>query len=303
VTGAGRPGSVRVAVAQLDLPPLAFDANRRRCVAAIGEAARRRADLVVLPELASSGYRLRTPHAVAAAAEPIPGPTTAAWRDAAAAAGCIVVGGVCERDGDRLYNSAVVVGAAGVLGIYRKLHLFDEEQLLFAPGDAGLPVLDLPAGRLGVLVCYDLRFVEALRILALQGADIVAVPTAWVGGFDHMSASGEMIEQVRSAAVQANLNGVYVAAASRTGADDGLAYLGSSCVIDPYGDFVLEPMTAGEERLAVVDVDLGAARRAKVRAPRIRPLADRRTDVYDALLGYSPPQAVPADDRAVEGAA
>jgi len=288
------PRPTRVAVAQLDLAPGALEANRRRTVAAVLDAGRGGAELVVLPELASSGYRLRSAEAVDAAAEEIPGPATEAWRAAAAEAGCVVVGGICERRGGDRFNAVAVVGAEGVLAVYRKLHLFDEEKLLFTPGDAGLPVVDLPLGRIGVLVCYDLRFVEALRVLALRGADLIAVPTAWVGGFDAAAPADGIIDQVRGAAVQANLSGVFVAAASRTGSDGDLRYLGQSCVVDPYGRFALEPRAVGEESVSVVEIDVAAARRAKVRAPRIRPLEDRRTDVYAPLLGYDPAAAPPS---------
>ena len=283
-TGAEMP--LRIAVAQLDLAVGDLDGNRRTTVRAIEEGVAAGAELVVLPELASSGYRLRTADAVAGSAETIPGPATEAWAAAAAASGAVVVGGVCERDGDRYFNAVAVVGPEGLIGRYRKLHLFDEEQVLFTAGDAGLPVFELPFGRLGVIVCYDLRFVESLRILALQGADVVAVPTAWVAGFDADLPDDRHIDQVQAAAVQANLDQVFVAAASRAGSDDGLRYLGSSCVVDPFGRFALEPLGRSEVRVAVVDVDLARARAAKVRAPRIRPLEDRRTDVYDGLLGY-----------------
>ena len=284
---AARPACI--AVAQLELAVGALEANRRRTSAAIREAVAGGAELVVLPELASSGYRLATPDAVVAAAEPIPGPTTDAW--SAAAGRATVVGGICERRGDDVFNAVAVVDGAGVVGVYRKLHLFDEEQLLFTPGDAGLPVFDRPFGRLGVIVCYDLRFVEALRVLKLQGADIAAVPTAWTGGFDPKPPADGIIDQVRAAAVQANLNSIFVAAASRVGADGDVRYLGSSCVIDPYGRNVLDPQSGTDEALRVVEVDLGAARAADVRGPRIRPLADRRTDVYGDLLGYAPPRS------------
>jgi predicted amidohydrolase len=277
----------RMAVAQLELLPGALEDNRARTVAAIEEAAANGAELVVLPELASSGYALGTLEAVAAAAEPVPGPTTEAW--AAAAAGrCAVVGGVCERDGDAIFNGVAVLAPDGTVAErYRKLHLFDQEQVLFAPGDAGLPVVDLPFGRVGVAVCYDLRFVETLRILALRGADVVAVPTAWTGGFDPNPPADGVIDQVRAAMVQANLNSVYVLCASRVGDDGDVHYLGSTCVVDPYGRFLLEPCNDRDEAVVVIDVDVETARAAKIRAPRIRPLADRRTDVYDELLGYT----------------
>jgi predicted amidohydrolase len=159
-----------------------------------------------------------------------------------------------------------------------------------------LPVVNLPFGRVGVVVCYDLRFPEALRILALRGADLVAVPTAWAPGFDRTPPPDGIIDQVKAAAVQANLNQVFIAAASRVGADGDLPYLGSSVIIDPHGRFMVGPASKDEETVEVVELDLAEARRAKVRAPLITPLADRRTDVYSADLGYAgdPPQAYPA---------
>lgn len=278
--------SAGVAVAQLELHPGEVEANRASTCAAIRDASGRGADLVVLPELASSGYRLTGWREAHAAAETIPGPATDAWREEAAAGDCFVVGGICERAGHRLYNSVAVVGSEGVIGLYRKLHLFAEERLLFAPGDAGLPVVDLPFGRVGVIVCYDLRFPEALRILALQGADLVAIPTAWAPGFDRTPPPDGIIDQVHAAAVQANLNQVFVAAASRVGADGDLTYLGSSVVIDPHGRYVFGPASREEAVVEVLELDLAEARRAKVRHPLITPLADRRTDVYGELLGY-----------------
>ncbi len=276
----------RIAIAQLALHPGALDQNRERLVDAIRTAVGRGANLVVLPELASSGYRFEGWREAHAAAEPIPGPTTEIWRAEADRAGSYIVGGICERAGGSLYNSVAVVGPAGVLAIYRKLHLFADERLLFLPGNVGLPVVNLPFGRVGVLVCYDLRFPEALRILSLQGADLVAVPTAWAPGFDRTPPPDGVIDQVKAAAVQANLDQVFIAAASRVGADGDLPFLGSSVIVDPHGRLVYGPAAREEEVIEVVELDLAEARRAKVRHPLITPLADRRTDVYGELLGY-----------------
>jgi predicted amidohydrolase len=279
----------RVAIAQLELHPGALTDNRERIVDAIRTAAGQGANLIVLPELASSGYRLDSWREAHAAAEPIPGPTTEIWREEARAADCYLVGGICERAGNALFNSVAVVGPEGVLALYRKLHLFLEERLIFQPGDAGLPVVTLPFGRVGVVVCYDLRFPEAMRILALQGADIVAVPTAWAPGFDRTPPPDGIIDQVRAAAVQANLNQVFVAAASRVGSDGDLTYLGSSVVVNPHGRLEYGPASREDEVIEVIELDLAEARRAKVRHPLITPLADRRTDVYGEMLGYRAP--------------
>lgn len=284
--GSGPGGETRIGIAQLDLSLDAPDANRRRCIEAIQHAGRDGAQLVILPELATSGYRLGGREQALAASEPIPGPSTAAWQVESQRCGCWVVGGICERDGASLFNTAAVVGADGVVARYRKLHLFGQERAIFDPGDLGLPVVDLPLGRIGVLICYDLRFMEAARVLALRGAALIAVPTAWVGGFDQAPPTDGVIDQVRAAAVQANLNQTFIACASRVGADGDLAYLGSSCVVNPYGRFAFGPATRKQEEVAVVTIDLSETVSAGQRGVAISPRDDRRTDVYAPLLGY-----------------
>ena len=281
---------INVAVAQLELLPGDLDGNRDRIVDAIESAAGRDADVVVLPELAASGYRFTGWDEALRAAQSIPGPATRDWQELAARHSCHIVGGILEIAGGSLYNSVAVVGPGGVVAVYRKLHLWGEERLLFAPGDLGLPVVSLPFGRVGIIVCYDLRFPEALRILSLQGADLVAIPTAWAPGYDKAAPADGVIDQVKAALVQANINQVFVAAASRVGADGNLGYLGSSVVIDPYGRPLFGPASRDDEVVEVVPMDLAEARRAKVRDPLITPLADRRTDVYGDLLGYDPAQ-------------
>lgn len=278
----------RIAIAQLELAVGAVELNRERTSEAIRAASDQGAHLVVLPELASSGYGLPDWEQARDASEPIPGPTTDAWEQEASDHDCYVVGGICEREEDALFNSVALVAPDGVRGVYRKLHLFDREKLLFEPGDLGLPVLSLPFGRVGLAVCYDLRFFEVARILALQGADILAVPTAWTAGFDASLPSDGIIDQVRGAAVQCNTSQVFLAAASRVGAFDGERFLGSSVIVDPYGRFVFGPAGPSEEVIRVEPVDLSEARRSKVRSTLITPPADRRTDVYGELLGYSP---------------
>jgi N-carbamoylputrescine amidase len=277
---------VGIAVAQLNLPAARPVENRERIVGAIRAAVAKGANLVVLPELASSGYRLQGWEEAHAVAESIPGPTTKLWQEEARSGDCYIVGGICEREGNALYNTSVLVGPEGLLAVYRKLHLFGEERLMFMPGDAGLPVVTLPFGRVGLLTCYDLRFFEAARIVSLQGADLIAVTTAWTLGFDRALPPDGIIDQVRAAAVQSNVCQVFMAAASRVGTDGDLRYLGSSVIVDPYGRLVCGPMSRDHEGVEVANVDLADARRAKVRDPLITPLADRRTDVYADTLGY-----------------
>src|SRR5262252_6141301 len=139
------------------------------------------ANVVLLPELAVPGYTA-DPELLAESAQTLNGPVVNAWQRAAAAGGGYIVGGLCERDGCQLYDSAVMVSGDGLLTCYRKAHLFDGEKNVCAPGDAGFPVVSTGHGAFGICICYDLRFVEVLRILALQGAELVLVPSAWGSG-------------------------------------------------------------------------------------------------------------------------
>jgi N-carbamoylputrescine amidase len=280
---------MRIAVVQLHCPPLDPGATAEATISAIDTAAAGGASLVVLPELATSGYVLDRAGLLAQAEGSVR--CVGAWRAAARRHGVTIVGGTTEVVDGRLYNTAVVLDAAGeVVGRYRKLHLFGGEQATFDPGDLGLPVFDVGGLRLGVLICYDLRFPEAMRILALQGAQVVAVPTAWVGGFDRaLPAPDARIGQVDGALVQANLNQVFVAIADQVGMTGPHTFLGRSLVIDPYGEPVLGPMAWDEPGVEIVEIDVAEAERAQNRGPGISPRTNRRTDVYGDLLGYRAP--------------
>jgi N-carbamoylputrescine amidase len=273
-----------VAIAQITGRPYAADENRELTLSTAREAFERGAQLVVLPELIVPGYvadRDRLPDV----AEPLDGPSVNAWRELAAETGGFIAGGFCERDGDRLYNTAVVVGPDGVALHYRKLHLFRTEKLAFEPGDLGLPVAELPFGSVGLCVCYDLRFVETVRILALNGAELICVPTAWVTGFDKERWDEQgLAPQAHGALLQANLSQVFIACASQAGHNGELELLGSSIVADPFGKLAAGPLSGTGTALEVVEIDLAAAEEAQTRDPLIRPREDRRTDVYDVSL-------------------
>jgi predicted amidohydrolase len=278
------PDSLRLALCQVSGPPHDAEANRDRTVEVAERAFADAADVVVLPELIVPGYgtdgaRMREQ------AESIDGPTVTAWRELAARHDGLVAGGFCERDGDRIFNTAVLVDGNGVVLHYRKLHLFGHEKGAFAPGDLGLPVAETRAGRIGLCVCYDLRFVETARILALRGADLILVPTAWVTGFDnrHWDEDG-MAPQARGALLQANLNQVYIACASQAGVFGELVFLGSSILATPRGELALGPLPGDSDELALATIDVGEARRAQERAELVSPRRDRRTDVYGITI-------------------
>jgi predicted amidohydrolase len=274
-----------VAIVQLSGAPDGGAANRERSIEAAREAFARGAEVVVLPELIVPGYGWRR-KIVQADAEPIDGDTVTAWTQVARDANGYVAGGLAERDGDSLYNTAVLVGPQGLALHYRKLHLFAGEKGVFTPGDLGLPVARTPLGVVGLCVCYDLRFVETLRVLALRGADLVCVPTAWVAGFDaeRWDTDG-YCPQARSALVQANLDQVFVACASQAGVHGEFEFLGSSIVADPRGRCLAGPLPGDRDELAIADLDLRETRAAHDRGGDVLPRVDRRTDVYALAVG------------------
>jgi predicted amidohydrolase len=275
----------RIAVAQLTGTPGDCAGNRDRSVAAAADAFARGAEVVVLPELIVPGYGWDAA-SLARDAEALDGETVAAWTAVARATGGLVAGGFAERAGEDLFNTAVLVGPDGVLIHYRKLHLFAGEKETFTPGDRGLPVVETAVGTVGLCVCYDLRFVETLRVLALSGADLVCVPTAWVPGFDDALWDAEgFCPQARTALVQANLDQVAIACASQAGASGGFRFLGSSVIGDARGTCVAGPLPGDGEATAIAEVDLDDVRAARDRGAGIRPRADRRTDVYGIALG------------------
>ena len=282
------PTTVHVGIAQMVASVLDPKANAKATSAAIDAAADLGASVVIMPELITTGY-LTDREALLPIAERVDGtgPCLRAWRAKAKERKVTVVGGFAERAGDRLFNSAVTIDSAGeISSLYRKLHLFGRERECFDRGDLGLPVVTVDGIRIGVLVCYDLRFPEAMRILALQGAELIAVPTAWVSGFDRNVPAQGRIAQVDGAIVQANLNQVYVACADQVGGAAVGGFLGRSVAITPFGDLCVSPLSPVEEDLAIFDMDTDEVYRARHRGLGIDPFENRRTDVYGELLGY-----------------
>lgn len=283
---------LRVGLAQLACEPYEPVVNADITTKAVASAAEQGAQLVILPELAATSYVLDRERLAPLAEEAVAyGSCLHAWSEAARQHGVAICGGFVEREGDRLFNSVAVFDPTGsLLGTYRKLHLFGRESAVFEPGDHGLPVFEVAGVRLGILVCYDLRFPEAMRILALEGAEVIGVPTAWVAGFDRTVPDHGFIGQVQAALVQANLNQVYVACADQVGTSQEFQLLGRSVLGDPFGDAVLGPLDATRPAVVVHELRLDELEQARHRGLGIDPLQDRRTDVYGPILGYTRPQ-------------
>ena len=264
----------RIAVVQTVPEFGAVDENRRATVAAVRDRAD--ADLVVLPELATSGYVFESREEVDAAAEPADGETAAAWTDVAAETGTWVVGGFPERDGTATYNSSLIVSPDGVEAVYRKLHLWNEESRWFEPGN-DVPTVETPFGTLGVQICNDLWFPELSVTQARAGVDVVAVPTNWVPEPPTRPVGWTM--GVHQAVAAANANRLFVACADRAGTERGVTFEGQSVVVDPDGVPVAGPLPDAGTRAATATCDIRRAR-DKALTDRDHVLSDRRPDVY-----------------------
>jgi predicted amidohydrolase len=270
---------VRIAVTQLEPRIGEKERNVERALAAIGEAAGRGAELVVLPELATTGYVFESLDEARALSEPVPGgKTTELFVECCRAHGVVVVVGVAEQAGGALYNSAVVVGPGGHLGTYRKLHLWDQENRWFRPGDRGVPVVDTPVGRLATIVCYDGWFPECFRLAAMNDADVVCIPTNWVPIPGQAPDAPAMATLLCQGA--AHVNSIPVAAADRVGVERGQPFIGQSVIVSHTGWPVAGPASTDREEILVADVEPAEARAARRWNEFNDPVADRRADVY-----------------------
>jgi len=272
-------GTVRIACVQM--APVIGDVqtNRVRSLQFIEDAAAQGARLVVLPELASTGYMFASREEAFALAEPLPdGPTAQVWTAIAQRLGIYLVAGIAEHAGDRLYNSAIIAGPQGYIGTYRKLHLWNEENQFFEPGNLGLPVFHTELGCLGVAICYDGWFPEVYRQLALQGADIVAVPTNWVP-MPGQTPDGPAVAHALTIA-GAHSNGLTIACADRVGTERGQSFVGRSLIVGAQGWTLGGPASADQEEILMAPVDTLAMRRARQVNPFNHVLRDRRSDVY-----------------------
>ena len=269
---------MRVAVAQTEPKLGEKERNLDVCLARLEEAVAAGAELLVLPECAIPGYMFDSPEEALPFAEEIPGPSTEALADACRRLDAHVVCGLLERDGDLLRNAAVLVGPDGLVGNYRKTHLpFLGVDRFTVPGDE-LPVYDTPLGRIGLEICYDLRFPEATRTLALRGADLVAHPTNFPMA---AKVQTELITVARAAE-----NRIFLLTANRVGKERSGEFCGWSQIVDPYGRRLAE---AGEteEVLLVADIDIEQARDKDYVIPgeyELYLFGDRRPDLYGALV-------------------
>jgi predicted amidohydrolase len=272
-----------VAVAQPALAVGELSSNREAVRAAVAEAALADARLVVLPELSDSGYVFADAReARSLASSAASGATLSEWHSLATRHDLAIAGGFCELGPDgKLYDSAAIVDASGTRAVYRKAHLWDAEKKIFTPGDNAPPVVELPFGNVGLMICYDLEFPEWVRLAALSGADLIAVPVNWAAS-GSPAPPGERSGEVVAAQAAASSNGVFIAVADRCGTERGVDWLGGSVIVRRGGYPAAGPVCQNRTAVLTATLDLRLARDKRI-GELSDLFTDRRPDLYARL--------------------
>ncbi len=271
---------MKIAGVQMDVMLGDVPGNLARIADRFQEATQAGAKLVVFPECSLTGYCFRDLEEARPFAQTIPGPATENLSELCAHAEALAVFGLLETDGRNIYNAAVLVGPGGVIGSYRKIHLpYLGVDKFVSFGDRPFAVHAAGELNLGMNICYDAAFPEAARSLALQGADLIALPTNWPPGAECVSAHA-----INTRAME---NGVYFLAVNRVGQERGFAFIGGSRICGPDGS-TLAGADHQEEAILYADIDPARARqKTAVRKPgehAIDRLADRRPEMYGELV-------------------
>lgn len=257
------------------------DENTEALLAVVEEASRSGAQLIVAPEMATTGYYYPDRASIAPYVDTIPGSTTARFEAVTRKYGNYVIFGMPEVDGETglYYNSAVLIGPGGYIGKYRKVHLWESEAHWAVFGDLGVPVFQTELGRIAINICMDSVFFESARLPALEGADILAFPT---------NSSAQSISFLQE---RAETNGLYVLSANRSNCENGFQMIGASAVWSPLGDKLAEAPHIGV-RQESVDAPLilySQIDKALYDNPGKRRLTERRPSVYKELMQHIVP--------------
>lgn len=272
---------LKVAAVQFEPRMFAKEANVAALSMLIAEAAGAGARLITTPEMGVTGYCWRDREEVAPFVEPVPGPTTDHFHALARRHDCYLVIGLAEVDPDTglYYNSAVMIGPEGIVGHHRKSHPYISEPRWSAPGDTGHQVFDTPIGRIALLICMDIHFIETARLVAVEGVDVICHISNWL-------AERTPAPYWISRAVE---NNCFLIESNRWGLERGVQFSGGSCVIGRDGA-VLASVDSGDG-IAYADLDIahrdhrhGASRGTK--APSLAgPMNRRRPEMYRSLIG------------------
>jgi predicted amidohydrolase len=270
---------MRIACVQTDVIFKDVNANLSSLEATVRAEAALGAELTVFPECFSTGYCFDSLAEAMAFGESVPGPSTERVGKLCAELKTHVVFGMLEKSGDQLFNVAVLMGPDGLIGSYRKVHLpYLGVDRFTTPGDRPFEVLEAGGVKIGMLICYDGGFPEAARVLSIQGADLIVLPTNWPPGGSYMAEF--------SINCRAMENGIYFAAVNRIGTENGFAFIGKSRICSPVGATIVSIDDASPGILRTeIDPTISRTKRI-VRVPGkhvIDRMADRRPEMYGAI--------------------
>jgi predicted amidohydrolase len=229
------------------------------------------ADLIVLPELSNSGYNFESRMQAFELSEEIKsGDYTEFLTAQAKKNNEYFVSGINERAENKLFNSSILVGPNGLIGTYRKIHLFMNEKDIFEKGDLELKVFDLGFCKTGMLICFDWIFPEVWRILALKGADVICHPSNLVLPYAQQAVP-----------VHGMINRTFNITANRIGTEKSLTFTGQSFISDPSGT-ILKMASLDKAEIILVDIDPQKARN-KMITERNHAFNDRIPSAYTFL--------------------
>jgi predicted amidohydrolase len=275
---------VKIAGLQMDPKILEKERNLARCLELIELTAKEGARLVVLPECALTGYCFTNLEEALPVAELIPGPSTGEIMTVCCELNVYVTIGLLEKDGDRCYNTAVLLGPHGLVGKHRKLHLpYVGIDRFVDPGDLPLTVYNTEVGRIGMGICYDLMFAEHSRVLALQGADILVFPANW-------PQVGKVLPDyiLPTRAIE---NHVFCVAVNRNGTERGVKFPGRSKIVHWFGRALAEGKR-DEEDILYAEIEPAEARQKRYIIEsgehEVDFINDRRPEYYDLVFRVSP---------------
>ena len=274
----GTQDRLAISVAQLGVVAANPDRNLATAKHALEGLPRYEQQLIVFPECFLTGYVTSTPEETASRAISLDHPVFDSLRQLSRDTGTHLVVGFLERSTNAVFNSTVLTTPGGELHRYRKQHLLKLGADAFAAaGGVQNAVVDLEFGRTGMMICYDLRLPETARRLALEGADVIAMPTNW-------PATATILAD-HFARVRAAENGVYLAIANRPDSEAGIQFLGRSQVIDPKGEVLLDAGIDEGVFTVLVDISLAAEKQRVVSAGNyeFNLFSDRRPELYGLL--------------------
>ena len=270
---------MKIAGVQMDVTIGRIDDNVDKMISRLKTTVSQGAALTIFPECSATGYCFDSREEAREFAQPVPGPIVNRMIDACRDADTFAVFGMLESDADAVFNAAVLVGPQGLIGSYRKVHLpFLGADMFTDFGDRPFAVQQVGDIRIGMNICYDSAFPEASRVLAIQGADLIALPTNWPPGAECVAEN--------AIATRAMENAVYYAAINRVGTERGITFIGRSRICAPSGK-TLAVGSETDEQILYAEIDPLVSRNKRVvRIPgkhAIDRMADRRPEMYGSL--------------------